>query len=202
MTPRTGEVYRVVPGGPRFRPTRGLRYPVDDTRTRKVFKRLKTHSVRPSEVKREWWLIDADGVVLGRLASEVAKRLRGKHKAAFAPHIDVGDHVVIVNASKVLLTGDKLIQKKYYRHSGYPSGLRSVSYSKLMSTKPDMAIEKAVRGMLPKNRLGRAMIKKLNVYSGPGHPHSAQNPKSLNLKEVAAPQDPDQAHTVEEVIGG
>ncbi|MDQ3618959.1 MAG: 50S ribosomal protein L13 [Actinomycetota bacterium] len=163
---------------------------------------MKTHSTKPSDVTRDWWIVDADGVVLGRLASEVAKILRGKHKPVFAPHVDVGDHVVIVNASKVVLTGNKLIAKQYIRHSGYPGGLRSVPYSKLMATRPELAIEKAVKGMLPANRLGRSMIKKLKVYAGSQHPHSAQDPKLMDLKDVAAPQDPEQAHTIEEVTGG
>lgn len=161
---------------------------------------MNTHSTKPSEITRDWWLVDADGVVLGRLASEVAKRLRGKHKPNFAPHLDTGDHVVIINASKVVLTGNKLTQKKAYRHSGYPGGLRTVPYSKLMVERPDMAIEKAVKGMLPSNRLGRAMLKKLKVYAGPEHAHAAQNPQPLDLKDVAAPHNPDQAHTVEEVL--
>jgi large subunit ribosomal protein L13 len=163
---------------------------------------MKTHTTRPSEITREWWLVDADGVVLGRLASEVAKRLRGKHKPTFSPHLDTGDHVVVVNASKIVLTGNKLINKRYYRHSGYPGGLREIPYSKLMATRPDLAIEKAVKGMLPGNRLGRAMLKKLKVYAGAEHPHGAQNPKPLNLKDVAAPHNPEQAHTIEEVTSG
>ncbi len=161
---------------------------------------MNTHSTKPSEVTRDWWLVDAEGVVLGRLASEVAKRLRGKHKTNFAPHLDTGDHVIVVNASKVLLTGNKLLQKQAHRHSGYPGGLRSVPYSKLMATRPEMAVEKAVKGMLPSNRLGRAMLKKLKVYAGPEHTHGAQNPKPLDLRDVAAPHNPDQAHTVEEVL--
>jgi len=163
---------------------------------------LKTHSTKPSEVTREWWLIDADGVVLGRLAAEVAKILRGKNKPYFAPHLDTGDHVVIINASKVILTGNKLMQKQYHRHSGYPGGLRSVPYSKLMATRPEMVIEKAVKGMLPRNRLGNAMLKKLKVYRGPEHPHAAQNPKPFDVKPVAAPRNVEQAHTIEEVLGG
>ena len=161
---------------------------------------MNTHSTKPSEITRDWWLVDADGVVLGRLASEVAKRLRGKHKPNFAPHLDTGDHVVVINASKVVLTGNKLTQKQMYRHSGYPGGLRAVPYSKLMATRPELAIEKAVKGMLPSNRLGRAMLKKLKVYAGPEHTHEAQNPQVLDLKDVAAPHNPDQAHTVEEVL--
>jgi large subunit ribosomal protein L13 len=161
---------------------------------------MNTHSTKPSEITRDWWLVDADGVVLGRLASEVAKRLRGKHKPNFAPHLDTGDHVIVVNASKIVLTGNKLTQKQMYRHSGYPGGLRAVPYSKIMAERPEMAVEKAVKGMLPSNRLGRAMLKKLKVYAGPEHPHDPQNPKELDLKEVAAPHNPDQAHTVEEVL--
>jgi large subunit ribosomal protein L13 len=162
---------------------------------------MKTHSTKPDAITREWWLVDADGVVLGRLASEVAKRLRGKHKPTFARHLDTGDHVVVINASKVVLTGSKLLQKQHYRHSGYPGGLRAVPYSRLMVDRPERAIEKAVKGMLPANRLGRAMIKKLKVYAGPDHPHQAQSPRVLDLKDVAAPHDPEQAHTIEEVTG-
>jgi large subunit ribosomal protein L13 len=163
---------------------------------------MKTHSTKPSEITRDWWLVDADGVVLGRLASEVAKRLRGKHKPNFAPHLDVGDHVVVVNASRVLLTGNKVRAKKQYRHSGYPGGLKAVSYERLLQTRPEIAIEKAVKGMLPGNRLGRAMLRKMKVYAGSEHPHAAQNPKPLDLRKVAAPADPTQAHTIEEVTGG
>ena len=161
---------------------------------------MKTHSTKPSEITRDWWLIDADGVVLGRLASEVAKLLRGKHKPQFAPHLDTGDHVIVVNASKVVLTGNKLLQKDAVRHSGYPGGLKRVPYSKLMLDRPEAAIEKAVKGMLPANRLGRAMLKKLKVYAGDAHPHAPQNPKDFDVKAVAAPHNPDQAHTIEEVI--
>jgi large subunit ribosomal protein L13 len=160
---------------------------------------LKTHTTKPSEITREWWLVDADGVVLGRLASEVAKRLRGKHKPSYSPHLDVGDHVIVINASKVVLTGNKLTQKQYFRHSGYPGGLRSLPYTRIMSERPELAIEKAVKGMLPSNRLGRAMLKKLRVYAGAEHTHGAQNPRPLDLKDVAAPQNIEQAHTIEEV---
>lgn len=163
---------------------------------------MKTHSTRPSEIARDWWIVDADGVVLGRLASEVAKRLRGKHKPNFAPYLDMGDHVIVVNASRVLLTGNKITAKQLHRHSGYPGGLKSVSYEKVMATRPEIAIERAVKGMLPGNRLGRAMLKKMRVYAGPDHPHGAQNPKPLDLTSVAAPHDPAQAHTIEEVTGG
>ena len=163
---------------------------------------MRTHSTKASEITRDWWLIDADGVVLGRLASEVAKLLRGKHKTNFVPHLDVGDHVVVANASKVVLTGSKLNDKVMYRHSGYPGGLTETPYSKIMPERPEVVVSKAVRGMLPANRLGRAMLKKLKVYEGPDHPHAAQNPKPLDLKKVAAPHDPAHAHTIEEVTGG
>ena len=163
---------------------------------------MRTHSTKPSEIVRDWWLIDADGVVLGRLASEVAKLLRGKHKPLYVPHLDVGDHVVIVNASRVVLTGDKLNQKLTHRHSGYPGGLKSVPFSKLMVAEPERVVERAVRGMLPANKLGRAMLKKLKVYPGLEHPHSAQNPKEYDVKKVAAPHNLEQAHTVEEITGG
>ncbi len=161
---------------------------------------MKTHTTKPSEITREWWLVDADGVVLGRLASEVAKRLRGKHKPSYSPHLDTGDNVVVINASKVLLTGNKIESKNYYRHSGFPGGLRTIPYTKIMSERPEFAIEKAVKGMLPSNKLGRAMLKKLRVYAGPEHDHGAQNPKPLDIKQVAAPHNPEQAHTIEEVI--
>jgi large subunit ribosomal protein L13 len=163
---------------------------------------MKTHSTKPSEITRDWWLVDADGVVLGRLASEVAQRLRGKHKPYYSPHLDTGDHVVVVNASKVVMTGAKLLQKEHYRHSGYPGGLRAVSYSKLMTERPEFVVEKAVRGMLPRNPLGRTMLSKLKVYAGPDHPHTAQKPKLLDLKKVAAPHAVEQAHTIEEITGG
>jgi len=160
---------------------------------------MKTHTTKASEITRDWWLVDADGVVLGRLASEVAKLLRGKHKPHFAPNLDVGDHVVVVNAAKVLLTGDKIIHKELIRHSGYPGGLKAYSYEKFLAENPERVIEKAVKGMLPGNRLGRAMIKKLKVYAGAEHPHHPQSPKPFDLKAVAAPHNPEQAHTIEEL---
>jgi len=129
--------------------------------------------------------VDATDVVLGRLASQVATLLRGKHKAVFAPHVDTGDFVIVVNASKVALTGAKLTQKKAYRHSGYPGGLRVVSYDELLAKRPEEVIIKAVKGMLPKNRLARQQLKKLKVYAGPDHPHSAQQPKVFELTRVA-----------------
>ena len=145
---------------------------------------LKTYSPRPGDIERRWYVVDADGAVLGRLASEVAKVLRGKHKPIFAPHFDTGDHVVIVNAGGVRLTGGKEEKKIYYRHSGYPGGLREMGYAELLAKRPVLAVEKAVRGMLPKNRLGRQMIKKLAVYEGAEHPHQAQKPEPLELGAV------------------
>lgn len=142
----------------------------------------KTYSLKASDINRQWWIVDADGLVLGRLAADVAHVLRGKHKPTFAPHLDNGDHVVIINAAKVKLTGNKRESKISYRHSGYPGGLREVRYEKLLDTRPEIAIEKAVRGMLPHNRLGRQMFKKLKVYRGSDHPHGPQNPQSLAVR--------------------
>lgn len=137
---------------------------------------MSTYMARPSEVTRKWYVIDAAGKPLGRVATAAATLLRGKHKPTYTPHIDTGDYVVIVNADKVVLTGRKLDQKIYFRHSGYEGGLKRTVYRQLMAKKPDFAVEKAVRGMLPHNRLGRAMFKKLKVYRGSEHPHSAQQP--------------------------
>src|SRR5690349_14518534 len=137
---------------------------------------VRTFSPKPNDVERQWYVIDATDVVLGRLASQVATLLRGKHKPIFAPHVDTGDFVIVINADKIALSGNKLEQKKAYRHSGYPGGLRAVSYGELMEKRPDRAVEKAVRGMLPKNALGRKMAKKLKVYAGGEHPHQAQQP--------------------------
>jgi large subunit ribosomal protein L13 len=145
---------------------------------------MKTYTPRPRDIERRWYLIDAGGVILGRLATEVAAILRGKHKPIFAPHMDTGDHVVVVNASGVRLTGGKEDKKLARRHSGYPGGLTETSYSRLLATRPTFAVEKAVRGMLPKNSLGRAMIGKLKVYAGPEHPHRAQSPEPLLLGQV------------------
>lgn len=141
----------------------------------------KTHTVTKSEIDRSWWLVDADGLVLGRLATQVAHVLRGKHKPTFTPHLDNGDHVVIVNADKVKLSGNKINDKIWYRHSGYPGGMREIRYEKLMAERPAIAVEKAIKGMLPSNRLGRAMASKLNVYAGSEHPHQAQKPQPLKL---------------------
>jgi large subunit ribosomal protein L13 len=142
---------------------------------------MKTYSPKAKDITRAWWVVDADGRVLGRLAAEVAHVLRGKHKPIFAPHLDTGDYVVVVNAGKIRLTGNKAAQKMYVRHSGYPGGIRMKPYGELLADRPSIAIEKAVRGMLPHNRLGRAMFKKLKVYAGPQHPHGSQNPQPLTL---------------------
>ncbi|MGH2726860.1 MAG: 50S ribosomal protein L13 [Actinomycetota bacterium] len=139
---------------------------------------MKTFSPKPSDIQRAWWVVDADGQVLGRLAVEVARLLRGKHKPIYAPHADTGDYVIVVNAKNVKLTGNKAEQKMYVRHSGYPGGITQIPYSKLLETRSATAVEKAVKGMLPHNRLGRAMFKKLKVYEGPEHPHGSQNPKA------------------------
>jgi large subunit ribosomal protein L13 len=145
---------------------------------------MKTYAPRPRDIVRRWYVIDASGAVLGRLASEAAAILRGKHKPIFAPHMDTGDHVIVVNAKEVEITGGKRETKVAYRHSGYPGGLTETRYGRLLAEKPAYAVEKAIKGMLPKNRLGRAMAKKLQVYAGPEHPHRAQQPKPLALGEV------------------
>ena len=145
----------------------------------------RTFTPKPGQIERSWVVIDASDVVLGRLASHAAALLRGKHKPTFANHVDTGDFVIIVNASKVALTGQKLNQKLAYRHSGYPGGLKAVSYSELLEKNPVRAVEKAVRGMLPKNTLGRQQLSKLKVYAGAEHPHAAQQPKPSTLDQVA-----------------
>jgi large subunit ribosomal protein L13 len=146
---------------------------------------VRTFSPKAADVQRQWHVIDASDIVLGRLASQAAILLRGKHKAIFAPHVDTGDFVIIVNAAKVALTGNKLADKKAYRHSGYPGGLRAVSYSDLMAKSPERAVTKAVKGMLPKNTLGRQMLSKLKVYAGPEHPHQAQKPVPFEITQVS-----------------
>jgi large subunit ribosomal protein L13 len=145
----------------------------------------KTYSPKPGDLTRDWHVIDASDVVLGRLAVQVATLLRGKHKATFAPHVDTGDFVVVINADKVALTGSKLEQKRAYRHSGYPGGLKSRTYTEMLNKHPAKAVEKAVRGMLPKNTLGRAQLSKLKVYAGPEHPHQAQQPQPFEISQVA-----------------
>ncbi len=146
---------------------------------------MRTFSPKPGDVQRQWHVIDATDVILGRLAVQTATLLRGKHKAVFAPHVDTGDFVIIVNAGKVALSGNKREAKRAHRHSGYPGGLRSVPYGELLDKDPRKAIEKAVWGMLPKNRLGRAMLKKLKVYAGPEHPHKAQQPQPFQITQIA-----------------
>lgn len=146
---------------------------------------MRTYSPKASEITREWLVIDATDVVLGRLATQTAALLRGKHKPTFVPHMDMGDFVIIINADKVALTGSKLEQKKAYRHSGFPGGMTATSYSELLATNPERAVEKAVKGMIPHNKLGRAQLTKLKVYAGPTHPHAAQNPKPFEITQVA-----------------
>ena len=146
---------------------------------------MRTYSPKGNDITRQWHVIDASDVVLGRLASQVAVLLRGKHKPIFAPHVDTGDFVIVINADKVALSGNKLEQKRAYRHSGYPGGLRSMSYGELMEKRPERIVEKAVRGMLPKNSLGRKTLRKLKVYAGPDHPHSAQQPVPFEITQVS-----------------
>jgi large subunit ribosomal protein L13 len=142
---------------------------------------VKTFSARAEDIERKWFVVDAQGQTLGRLATRIATVLRGKHKPVYTPHLDCGDYVIVVNADKIHVTGQKLEQKTYYRHSGYPGGLRQVSLRRQLQVHPDRVIEAAVRGMLPHNRLGRKMFKKLKVYAGPTHPHAAQQPTALEL---------------------
>jgi large subunit ribosomal protein L13 len=146
---------------------------------------VRTYSPKASELTHEWYVIDATDVVLGRLATQAATLLRGKHKPTFAPHVDGGDFVIIINADKVALTGSKREQKMDYRHSGYPGGLRATSYTELLESDPRRAVEKAVKGMLPHNKLGRQVISKLKVYAGSEHPHTAQQPKPFEITQVA-----------------
>lgn len=141
----------------------------------------KTYTPKPSDIERDWFVVDATDLPLGRLASEIAQILRGKHKPAFAPHVDVGDHVIVVNADKVAVTSGKSQTKIYYRHSGFPGGVKAESFDSLLERRPEAIVERAVRGMLPKNKLGRQMLRKLNVYSGPDHPHQAQKPQPLEF---------------------
>jgi large subunit ribosomal protein L13 len=145
---------------------------------------VPTYTPKPADITRAWHVVDADGLVLGRVATEVARVLRGKHKPIYAPHVDTGDHVIIVNADKIVLTADKAEKKLVYRHSGYPGGLRTQTYANLLEVKPSDAVRKSVRGMLPKNRLGRQMLKKLKVYTGPNHPHAAQKPQPLPIEHA------------------
>lgn len=143
---------------------------------------MRTFSAKPTEIKQDWYIVDAEGVVLGRLASQVAQILRGKHKPIFTPHIDTGDFVIVINAEKVRLTGTKEEKKSYFHHTGYPGGVRVRSYNEMMAKYPERVIEKAVKGMIPHNRLGRQILKKLKVYAGAEHPHAAQQPKPLEIR--------------------
>ncbi len=142
---------------------------------------MKTFSAKPESVKRDWYIVDATGLTLGRLATEVATRLRGKHKPEYTPHVDTGDYIVIVNAEKVHVTGNKAQNKIYYSHSGFPGGIKSINFEKLLVRAPERIIESAVKGMLPKNPLGRAMYRKMKVYKGAVHPHAAQQPQELKV---------------------
>ena len=142
---------------------------------------MKTLSARPQDVEHDWYVVDADNQTLGRLAAALARRLRGKHKASFTPHVDTGDYIVVVNAEKVRVTGKKQTDKVYYRHSGYPGGIKAARFEEMIEKHPERVIENAVRGMLPRNPLGRAVFRKLKVYAGSDHPHSAQQPKPLQL---------------------
>jgi large subunit ribosomal protein L13 len=146
---------------------------------------VRTFSPKPADIQRAWHVVDADGLVLGRLATEVANILRGKHKPIYAPHVDTGDFVIVVNAAKVVLTAGKADKKLVYSHSGYPGGLKAQRYSDFLAAKPEEAVRKAVRGMIPKTTLGRNMLKKLKVYAGPTHPHQAQGPQPLDLAKLA-----------------
>jgi large subunit ribosomal protein L13 len=142
---------------------------------------MKTYSAKPADIKRDWYVVDAENLVLGRMATEIARRLRGKHKPEYTPHMDTGDYIVIINAEKVRVTGKKFTDKIYYRHSGYPGGLKSISFEKLQQDHPERIIEKAVKGMLPKGSLGRDMFRKLRVYAGTEHGHAAQQPIPLTI---------------------
>ncbi len=142
---------------------------------------MKTFSAKPETVQHDWYVVDAADKTLGRLASDIAMRLRGKHKPEYTPHVDTGDYIVVVNAEKVRVTGKKATDKKYYHHTGFPGGIKSISFEKLIDKAPERALEKAVKGMLPKGPLGRAMYNKLKVYAGDAHPHAAQQPQALNI---------------------
>ena len=148
--------------------------------------RVPTYSPKASEIVRDWHVVDAEGMVLGRLATEVARLLRGKHKAIFTPHLDTGDHVIIINAAKIVLTSGKAEDKLVYRHSGYPGGLTSRTYADLLADKPEEAVRRTIRGMLPHNRLGRQQLRKLKVYAGPTHPHQGQLPEPLVIDHARA----------------
>lgn len=147
---------------------------------------VKTYAPKASEIERDWYVVDAEGLTLGRMATEVARVLRGKHKPTFAPHMDMGDHVIVVNADKVVLTSNKASTKQVYRHSGYPGGIKSETYGQFLTRRPADAIRSSIVGMLPKNRLGRQQARKLKIYAGPEHPHAAQKPKPLDIAGARA----------------
>ncbi len=163
---------------------------------------MRTFSPKAADIERQWHVIDASDVVLGRLASNVAVLLRGKHKPTFAPHLDTGDFVIVVNAAKVALTGNKLADKRLYRHSGYPGGIRSETYGEMLAKHPERLVEAAVRGMLPKNTLGRSTLRKLKVYAGPDHPHQAQQPVPYTITQIAQPGRHAGGGQVEPATGG
>jgi len=142
---------------------------------------MKTFVAKPESVQRDWFVVDADGKTLGRIATEIARRLRGKHKAEYTPHVDTGDYIVVVNADKVTVTGNKAKNKMYYSHTGFPGGIKEISFEKLLAKKPEMVLEKAVKGMLPRGPLGREMFRKLKVYAGSEHKHAAQQPQVLDI---------------------
>mgnify|MGYP006325052935 CR=1 FL=1 len=142
---------------------------------------MKTLSAKPAEVQHDWYVVDASGKTLGRLATEIARRLRGKHKTSYTPHVDTGDYIVVINAEEITVTGKKAQDKKYYRHTGFPGGIRETNFEKLIAHKPEAVLEKAVKGMLPNGPLGYAMIKKMKVYAGSEHPHTAQQPQVLDI---------------------
>jgi len=148
---------------------------------------VPTYTPKAAEIQRAWYVVDADGLVLGRLATEVARVLRGKHKPIFTPNLDTGDHVIIVNADKVVLTSDKGDRKKVYRHSGYPGGLKTETFGSLLARRPEEAVRRSIRGMIPKTRLGRQQLTKLKVYAGPTHPHAAQQPQPLDVAHARRP---------------
>lgn len=148
----------------------------------------KTHAVKQAEITEKWWLVDAKGQTLGRVASKVAAILRGKHRPTFSPNMDLGDHVIVINAEQVRVSGNKALQKNYYRHSRYPGGLKTTSYQAMMAEHPTRVIEKAIHGMLPHNRLGDDLRRKLKVYAGPEHPHQAQQPTPLTFEDTQAPE--------------
>ncbi len=158
-----------------------IRAPDTDAPRKSVDRVMRTYSAKPHEVEQKWLLIDAEGLILGRMATAIASRLRGKHKAEYTPHVDTGDFVVVINADKVKVTGNKTTDKIYHAHSGYPGGLKSISFENLLDRSPEKVIKLAVKGMLPRTRLGRAMFKKLKVYAGTEHPHGAQQPQSIQI---------------------